>query len=149
MNKNLKPGVFLDNNVLISGLYSDKSSPGVIIDYFVLGKISVIISQKVLNEAITVIKIKFPLILSKVMLFLINYPPVIIKDPEANSTNRWAGLLNKDDAIILEAAISCQAQYFITGDMHFFNSPQIQNTACLKIMRPNDFVRIKLKFFSI
>ena len=141
MNKNLRPDVFLDTNVLVSGLYSDKRSPGVIIDYFILGKISIIISQKILNEAITVLKIKFPLILSKVLLFLINYPPVIIKDPEANSTARWSGLLNKEDAIILEAAISCQAQYFITGDKHFFINPQIQNTAGLKIMRPNDFTR--------
>jgi len=50
-------------------------------------------------------------------------------------------LLNKDDAIILEAAISCQAQYFISGDKHFFNNQKIQHIACLKIMRPDDFIK--------
>ena len=72
---------------------------------------------------------------------------IIIKDPEADFATRWSSLLNKDDAIILEAAISCQAQYFITGDKHFFKNLQIQHAACLKIMRPDDFVN-NVKFYG-
>ncbi|GAH16715.1 unnamed protein product, partial [marine sediment metagenome] len=31
--------IFLDSNVLISGLYSEKGGPGIILDYFIAGKI--------------------------------------------------------------------------------------------------------------
>ncbi|MFZ3386014.1 MAG: hypothetical protein WA120_02420 [Candidatus Hydromicrobium sp.] len=41
--------------------------------------------------------------------------------------------------MILESAISCEPDYFITGDKHFFNSPLIEKRSGLKILRPESF----------
>lgn len=52
--------VFPDSNVFISGLYSEKGGPSIILDHFIAGKIVIIISQRVLNEVIEVITGKTP-----------------------------------------------------------------------------------------
>jgi len=142
MEKNIKPKVFIDSNVFISGLYSENSSPGVIIDLFVKGKINITISQKVLYEIINVLKLKIPKILPKLQKLLMSTPPEIIKDPKPNSIERWSGLINESDALILEAAISCQPDYFITGDKHFFEDPKPVQKSGLKIIKPSEFINI-------
>lgn len=133
--------VFLDSNVFISGLYSEKGSPGIILDSFINGKIEVSVSRKVLDETIAVIKNKLPGILPVLRDFLVQYPPEIIKNPESSYINKWKNILNDADAMILGAAISCDPDYFITGDKHFFESIMIEKSSGLKILRPNDFIR--------
>ena len=137
--------IFLDSNVFISGLYSEKGGPGIILDYFIAGKIVIIISQKVLNEVIEVLSEKLQKMLPFLQEFLLSYPPVIIKDAKPENIKKWSGLVNEDDAMILESAISCEPDYFITGDKHFFNSPLIEKRSGLKILRPESFVNILKK----
>ena len=134
--------VFLDSNVFISGLYSAKGGPGIILDYFIAGKIVIIISQKVLNEVIEVLQEKLPKILPFLQEFLLSYPPEIIKDAKPENIKKWSGLVNEDDAMILESAMSCEPDYFITGDKHFFNNPLNEKRSGLKILRPENFVNI-------
>jgi len=117
-NKKLK--VFLDSNVFISGLYSGKGAPGFIIDEYISGKINISISQKVLNEIVIVLKEKLPSILGLFQDFLLAYPPEIIKDPTMEAIKKWNSIINEDDALILESAISCNPDYLVTGDKHFF-----------------------------
>ena len=137
--------IFLDSNVLISGLYSEKGGPGMILDYFIAGKISIIISQKVLNEVIEVLSEKLQKMLHFLQEFLLSYPPEIIKDAKPENIKKWSGLVNEDDAMILESAMSCQPDYFITGDKHFFNSPLIEKRSGLKILRPESLPDILKK----
>ena len=137
--------VFLDSNVFISGLYSEKGGPGIILDYFIAGKIVIIISQKVLNEVIEVLQEKLPEVLPFLQEFLLSYPPEIIKDAKPENIKRWSGLVNEDDAMILESAISSEPDYFITGDKHFFGSPLIEKRSGLKILRPENFANILKK----
>ncbi len=137
--------VFLDSNILISGLYSEKGGPGIIVDHFITGKIAIIISQKVLNETIEVLSEKLQEIIPFLKKFLLSYPPEIVKDAKAESIKKWSGLINEEDAIILESAVSCKPDYFITGDNHFFNDPLIKKKSGLKILRPESFVKILKK----
>jgi len=137
--------VFLDSNVFISGLYSEKGSPGTILDYFISGKITIVISQRVLKEVIEVLSEKFPKVLPLLEEFLSNYPPIIVKDAEFEDIKKWSGILNNDDAIIMESAISYKPDYLITGDRHFFNSPEIEKRSGLKILKPEDFANILKK----
>ena len=53
MENNKKLKVFLDSNVFISGLYSEKGAPGIIMNNYILGWMDISISQKVLNEIST------------------------------------------------------------------------------------------------
>jgi len=133
--------VFIDSNVFISGLYSSESNPGKIMNYFIRGKIDVFISQKVLNEIVRVISEKIPRILPVLRKFLASYPPGIIKDPGQKEIKKWYGIINKDDALILEAAISSGAEYLITGDKHFFNNKVIKKSG-INVIRPSEFVMI-------
>lgn len=137
--------IFLDSNVLISGLYSEKGGPGIILDRFIAGKIGIIISQKVLNEAIEVLSEKLQKMIPFLQEFLLSYPPEIIKDAKPENIKKWSGLVNEDDVMILESAMSCKPDYFITGDKHFFSSPLIEKRSDLKILRPESFVDILKK----
>lgn len=131
--------IFLDSNVFISGLYSEKGDPGIILDHFIAGKIGIIISQKVLKEVIEVLQEKLQKMLPFLQEFLLSYPPEIIKDAKPENIKKWSGLVNEDDAMILESAMSCEPDYFITGDKHFFNNPLIEKRSGLKILRPESF----------
>lgn len=131
--------IFLDSNVFISGLYSEKGGPGIILDHFIAGKIGIIISQKVLKEVIEVLQEKLQKMLPFLQEFLLSYPPEIIKDAKPENIKKWSGLVNEDDAMILESAMSCEPDYFITGDKHFFNNPLIEKRSGLKILRPESF----------
>jgi len=137
--------VFLDSNVFISGLYSENGGPGIILDYYVTGKISIIISQKVLNEVVEVLSEKLQKMLPFLQEFLLSYPPEIIKDAKPENIKKWSGLVNEDDAMILESAVSCEPDYFITGDKHFFSSTLIEKGSGLKILRPESFANILKK----
>ena len=141
MKNNKKLKVFLDSNVFISGLYSEKGAPGLIINNYILGRIDVSISQKVLNEVIIVLKKKLPSILNLLQNFLLTYPPEIIKDPPAGAVKKWHDIINENDAAILESAICCNPDYFITGDKHFFESPIIAEKSGLKIIKPQEFLK--------
>ncbi|MHB1275296.1 MAG: putative toxin-antitoxin system toxin component, PIN family [Candidatus Humimicrobiaceae bacterium] len=142
MENNKKLKVFLDSNVFISGLYSEKGAPGLIMNNYILGRIDISISQKVLNEIIIVLKKKLPSILTLLQKFLLTYPPEIIKDPPAEAVKKWNDIINENDAAILESAIYCNPDYFITGDKHFFESPIIAEKSGLQIIKPQEFLEI-------
>ena len=89
MKNNKKLKVFLDSNVFISGLYSEKGAPGQIINNYISGRIDVTISQKVLNEIIIVLNKKLPSVLNLLQNFLLTYPPEIVKDPSAEAVKKW------------------------------------------------------------
>ena len=139
VNKKLK--VFLDSNVFISGLYSEKGAPGQIINNYISGRIDVTISQKVLNEIIIVLNKKLPSVLNLLQNFLLTSPPEIVKDPSADAVKKWRDIINENDAVILESAICCNPDYFITGDKHFFESPTISERSGLQIIKPQEFIK--------
>ena len=139
MENNKKLKIFIDSNVFISGLYQEKGAPGAIINDYTLGKIDIVISQGVLNEIIIVLKEKLPSVLPVLQKFLLSHPPEIIKDSIPRAVEKWKGILNKNDAAILESAISCAPDYFITGDKHFFENPLIAKKSGLKIIKPQEF----------
>ncbi len=141
MKNSKKLKIFLDSNVLISGLYSETGAPGQIINNYILGRIDVSISQKVLNEVILVLKKKLPSILDLLQNFFLTCPPEIVKDPSEEAVEKWHALLNGNDAAILESAICCHTDYFITGDKHFFESPAIAEKSGLQIMKPQEFLK--------
>ncbi len=134
--------IFLDSNVFISGLYSSQNAPGKILDYFVASKIDIFILQKVLAEIIRVAKEKMPDILPGLNKFLTSCPPIIIKDPSPQEASKWHSLINKEDALILEAARKCQPDYLVTGDRHFFSSQEITKQTGAKIVKPVEFIKI-------
>ena len=139
---NPKPRVFLDSNVIFSGLYSSKGAPGIILGLFVKGEISVVVSQQVLEEVIRTIKKKLPGALPALKRFLVSMPPEVRPDPTLEEIKRWTGKSPVADAAILAAALATQPNYFITGDNHFLENQRIIEEAGLPIITPAQFLKL-------
>ena len=132
--------VFLDSNVIFSGLYSAGGAPGIILERFIEGRLMVVVSQQVLDEVIRTIKEKLPEALPALRKLLVNAPPEIWKDPIPEEVKRWSGLLDVGDAVVLAAAVAAQPDYFVTGDRHFTENPNIAEKADLQIVTPAQFI---------
>ena len=140
-----KPRVFLDSNVIFSGLYSSRGAPEVILESFIEGKLMVVVSQQVLDEVIRTLKEKLPEALPALRKLLVNTPPEIRKDPAIEEAKRWSGLLDIGDAAILASAVAAQPDYFVTGDRHFMENPEIAEKAGLHIVTPAQFIETRVK----
>ena len=132
--------VFLDSNVIFSGMYHSQSAPGVILEHFIEGRLKVIISQQVLEEVVRTIKEKLPQALPALRRLLVNIPPEIREAPTPEEIARWAEVIHIEDAGILAAAVAAQPDYFITGDKHFFENPDIVEKSGLHIVTPAQFI---------
>ena len=137
-----KPHVFLDSNVIFSGLYSPQGAPGIILEHFIMGSINVVVSQQVLEEVIRTIKEKLPEALPALKRLLLNKPPHVIADPKLEEIERWAKKLPPGDAAILAAALSAKPDYFVTGDNHFIANRTIGVEAGLHIVTPAQFLKL-------
>ncbi|MDP2718479.1 MAG: putative toxin-antitoxin system toxin component, PIN family [Dehalococcoidia bacterium] len=137
--------VFLDTNVIFSGLYSPEGAPGIILGHFVKASISVIVSQQVLEEVVRTVKEKLPEALPALRKLLVNTPPEVVTDPKLQYIERWAMKLNPGDAAILSAALSAQPDYFITGNRHFIDNQDIAEEAELRIVTPAQFLEARRK----
>jgi putative PIN family toxin of toxin-antitoxin system len=136
MPKNISR-IFLDSNVILSGLYSPRNAPGKILEYFIEGRIRVVISQQILEEIVRAVKNKLPGVLPLLNTLLVNSPPEIVADPETAEIRRWTGLIHPEDA-----AISAEPDYFITGDNDFLENPTISTESGLKIITPAQFLKL-------
>jgi len=132
--------VFLDSNVIVSGIYSSRGAPAAILGHFVEGRLRVVVSQQVLDEVIRTVKAKLSEALPALRKLLVNAPPEIWKDPAPEEIERWSGILDIGDAAVLAAAVAAQPDYFITGDRHFIDDPEIAEKAGLRIVTPAQFV---------
>ena len=133
--------VFLDTNVLFSALYSTTGPAAYILNNFIAGKLSVVISQQVLEEAVRNMKAKLPQTLPAFQRFLLDNPPVIVKNPSTEEVKEWSKLINFDDAGILASAMAVQPDYLVTGDKHFFENSKIIERSGLRIVTPAQFIK--------
>ena len=132
--------VFLDSNVIVSGIYSSRGAPAAILEHFIGGRLRVVVSQQVLDEVIRTVKVKLPDALPVLRKLLVNAPPEIWKDPAPEEIERWREVLDIGDAAVLAAAVAAEPDYFITGDRHFIGDPKIAEKAGLRIVTPAQFV---------
>jgi len=137
-----KPRIFLDTNVLFSGLYSSNGVPAIILEKFIKGDIEIVISQQVLEELVNTIKEKLPDALPTLKTLLVNMPPEVVADPEPGEFLPWKGKLSLGDASILTAAIKSEPDYFVTGDHHFLKVSGLIKKAGLIITTPAGLIKV-------
>jgi len=140
MPLNPKLRVFLDSNVIFSGLHSSEGPSGVILEHFINGKLTVVISQQVLEEVVRTIKEKVPDALLALKRLLTSVPVEIVKNPTPAEIAHWAEKIHPEDAAILAAAIAAQPDYFITGDKGFLKNHYIEQRSGLHILTPAQFL---------
>jgi putative PIN family toxin of toxin-antitoxin system len=136
-----KPRVFLDANIIFSGLYSPRGAPGVILEHYVNSRITAVISQQVLEEVIRTIRKKNPAALSLLKTLLTNVPPEIVADPPVEALKQWTPMLDIGDAAVLAAAVLSEPDYFITGDNDFLRNRVLIKKAGLRILTPAELLK--------
>lgn len=142
MQSDARPRIFLDSNVIFSGLYSASGAPGSILSGYIEGKLRVVISQQVLEEVVRTVERKHIAALPLLKRILVNVPPEIVEDPKPEEVALWDRIMDSEDASILAAAIAAQPDYLVTGDRRFFENAEIINRTGLRIVTPAQFLKI-------
>jgi putative PIN family toxin of toxin-antitoxin system len=110
--------VFLDSNVLISGLFSDRGAPRLILDILSLNLpvLKAVTGAFNVAEVERNLKAKLPAALPLFQSFLSIAGPEIVPMPTGKDLAPLAGLTDAKDLPVLASAIAGQADVLVTGD---------------------------------
>ena len=134
-----RPRVFLDTNVLVSALYSADGPPAAILRLHVDERITIVVSQLVVEELIRAIRRKLPDALPPLREFLLTTPPEVVPDPSGDEIQRFAPAVNRSDAPVLAAAVNADADYLVSGDVAFLREARrLENSVAL--VAPREFL---------
>ena len=132
--------VFADTNVWFSALYGSINCEK-ILDAYLRGKISLIMSKQVLNELIRNIQSKAPDVVPALEKILISHPPEIVRDPEL-IPKKIRGLISYPDQGIFMACQNSHVEYFIIGYIRDFKVVALEKLTGIKILTPKEAVEI-------
>jgi len=136
--KNLK--VFLDSNVIISGLFSDKGAPRVILDLLCLGLPMLTAATGEFNivEIERNLAKKMPDAIPVYKKYLPQLNLDIIPLPSSETIDRLFGLISNKDIPVLASAISSGADFLVTGDKKDFI--KLKGQYSFRILSPAEFL---------
>lgn len=135
--------VFLDSNVILSGLISDKGAPRIILDLLCLNLpflIGMTGEYNLIEIERNVIK-KIPHALPLYRKYLSRLNLMTIRLPSKEDIMRFSSHIEPKDVPVLVSAINGEADFLVTGDKkHFSNLPR--NTYPCEIVNPSEFLGI-------
>jgi predicted nucleic acid-binding protein len=134
--------VFVDSNVIFSGLYSGESPPGRILEQAVEGRFAMVISRQVLDEVVRTIAAKLPAALPSLQALLTNMPLEVCDDPSPSDIGAWTKIVGADDAPIAAAASAAGVDSLLSGDGHFLKAAAAAQKKGLRIVSPSDFLTL-------
>jgi hypothetical protein len=127
--------VFLDTNVLFSGLYSPAGAPGALLELAATGRFLLCISPDVLTELVRNLRAKAPHLLPLLATFLESVRPLYVEPSgEAVRDRHRAGC--GTDAAIIAAALAAEADYFCTGDRRLLRRARRGRLGSLRVASP-------------
>ncbi len=131
--------IFLDSNVILSGLFSDKGAPRIILDLLSLGlpQLEAATGQyniieiernliKKMPEALPVYKKYIPLLNLDIIPF-----------PSFKEMAKLSGVTSQKDIPVLASAVNDKVDYLVTGDKDFSN---LTGQYSFKILSPSEFL---------
>ena len=142
--------VFLDSNVILSGLLSDRGAPRVILDLFSLGlpflkgltgNYNIIEIERNLNK-------KLPACIPVYKEYLPKLNLEIIPLPTMEEINKYAGATAAKDIPVLVSALNGKADFLVTGDKKDFSPLKKSGALPLKIVSPAEFLDIVPEFIE-
>ena len=138
--------VFLDSNVLLSGLFSDKGAPRLILDLLTLQLpfLSGATGRYNLIEVERNLKKKMP---AAIPLYREYFPRLgleIVALPSRETVRSFVGVIAEKDIPVLASAIACSAEYLITGDRKDFAGLKKDKRYNLTIIGPSEFIETVL-----
>lgn len=136
--------VFLDSNVIISGLFSDKGAPRIILDILSLdlpmlagatGEYNIIEIERSLSN-------KMPDVMPVYRKYLRILNLDVIPLPSARDIKKLSGQITDKDIPVLASAINGNADFLVTGDKKDFS--KLKGKFSFEILSPAEFLNIIL-----
>ncbi len=136
--------VFLDSNVIISGLFSDKGSPRIILDLLSLGLpvISGVTGKYNIIEIERNLSNKMPDLLPLYRKYLKLLNLEIVPLPLSADIKNLSGHTADKDIPVLASAINGNADFLLTGDKKDFSKFKLKGKYSFKILNPGEFLDI-------
>lgn len=134
--------VFLDSNVILSGLISDRGAPRIILDLLTLklpflegctGRFNLMEIERNLKK-------KVPQALSVYRHYLPQLNLQIVPLPRPHELTQFAGKIADKDVPVLASAITGKAAFLVTGDKRHFQKVASRGEYAVRIVTPAEFV---------
>lgn len=134
--------VFLDSNIILSGLLSDKGSPRVILDMLCLklpfltgitGQYNIIEIERNLIK-------KLPAAIPIYREYIPKLSLEIVRLPSSEEVKRLSGHTSEKDVPVLASALKGKADFLVTGDKKDFASLRGKERYPFKITAPSEFI---------
>jgi predicted nucleic acid-binding protein len=135
-----KPRVFLDTNVLFSGVHSESGIPKRLLDAAGLGQYQIVASRLVLNELVRNLRTKSPGSLVKLERVLREVKFEMVPHPPDEEITRWRDAGLGTDAPIVAAAVLAEVDYFCTGDRRLLEKASLMQQAGLCVVAPGELL---------
>ncbi len=134
--------VFLDSNVIISGLLSEKGPPRIILDILSLGFPFLIglTGRYNLVEIERNLKKKLPDLFPVYRKFLPKMNLKAVPFPKPEELKKFLGIIANKDVPVFVSAIKGQAHFFVTGDKQHFDKLKMIPRPPVKILTPGEFL---------
>jgi len=134
--------IFLDSNVILSGLLSDKGTPRVILDILCLGPpfLKGATGEYNLMEIEQNIQKKLPAILDIYRSYIRKLQFEIVPLPPIKAVQSYFGKIADKDAPVLASAVIGGADYLVTGDKKDFGPFRKDASFSPKIIGPSELV---------
>ena len=138
--------VFLDSNVILSGLLSDKGAPRSILDLLTLNLPFLVGSTGRYNliEIDRNLKKKMPGIISVYKKYLPKLSLKIIPLPRQEEVRDFSDKIAKKDVPVLVSAIRSKAEFLVTGDKQHFQKLKSRGNYSFNIVTPSEFIEFIL-----
>ncbi len=139
--------VFLDSNVILSGLLSDKGAARTILDLLTLELPFLLVSTGRYNliEIERNLEKKMPGILSVYKRYLPKLNLKIIPLPRPGELREFFGKIANKDVPVLVSAIRSKADFLVTGDKQHFQKLKSPGDYSFKIVTPSEFIDLILQ----
>ena len=132
--------IFLDSNVIISGLFSDKGAPRVILDLLSLGlpQLAGATGEYNIIEIERNLTKKMPEALPAYNKYLPLLNLDIIPFPSSREIAKLSGTTSRKDIPVLASAIKGSVDFLVTGDRKDFS--HVTGQYSFKILGPSEFL---------
>lgn len=135
--------IFLDSNVVLSGLFSDRGSPRIILDLLsldlpvltgVTGEFNIIEIEPNLEK-------KMPEVLPTYREYLPLLNLEITPLPSSKEVRSLKGLIAEKDVPVLASALKANVDFLLTGDKKDFGKARTRGKYPFRIVTPTEFLQ--------
>ncbi len=134
--------VFLDSNVILSGLFSERGAPRILLDLLSL-RLPFLIGSTGRYNLIEIernLKKKMPNFLSLSKAYLPKLNLKIIPLPRPKYVRDFSGQIAEKDVPVLISAIESKADFLVTGDKQHFGKIRGIEKYSFHVVTPSEFI---------